>query len=69
MARARPDPDREAFVPVTTKPFEKDIERLLKRRKDVSKLWTLVGRIVARESLPESARDHKLGGKWEGWRD
>ncbi len=49
--------------------FKRDIKKLKKRGKDMSKLKTIVDLLVAEEALPERCVDHSLSGNWSGWRD
>jgi mRNA interferase YafQ len=54
---------------VTTKQFEKDFERMLKRGKDKDKLFQLIQMLLNQERLDTSYRDHKLTGYLEGRRE
>lgn len=52
-----------------TSQFKKDLKRIKKRGKDLSKLKELVDVIAKSEVLEERHRDHALIGKWSGSRD
>jgi mRNA interferase YafQ len=49
--------------------FKKDVERLLKRHKDMTKLKDVKNLLVNGDELPEKYKDHKLKGNWSGHRD
>ena len=49
--------------------FKKDIKRLKKRGKDLSKLKTVIELLLIEQPLPPKHRDHALGGNWQGHRD
>ena len=49
--------------------FEKDIERLIKRNKDIEKLKSVIRSLVRGEKLDHIYRDHKLTGNYYGCRD
>ena len=46
----------------TTKQFDRDIERLRKRRFDLGELQTVVDLLIEGETLPARYRDHALQG-------
>jgi mRNA interferase YafQ len=48
-----------------TKAFKRDLKRLRKRNKDLSKLHTLVLRLAKGNSLEEKYRNHPLHGPWK----
>jgi mRNA interferase YafQ len=52
-----------------TSQFKKDLKRIKKRGKDLSKLKDIVSAIAHSESLEERHRDHALIGNWSGSRD
>jgi mRNA interferase YafQ len=52
-----------------TSQFKKDIIRVKKRGKDLSKLKKVVSTIVNSRELEDHHRDHALCGKWTGSRD
>jgi len=52
-----------------TTQFKKDVKRQRKRGKDLGKRKSVIELLVSDEELPESLRDHALGGNWKGWRD
>jgi mRNA interferase YafQ len=49
--------------------FKKDIKRQIKQGKNQRKLISLVGILLAGESLPPKNQDHPLKGAWKGRRD
>jgi mRNA interferase YafQ len=49
--------------------FEKDIERLMRRNKDLEKLKSLIRSLVRGEKLDPIYRDHKLTGNYFDYRD
>ncbi len=49
--------------------FEKDVERLIKRNKDMEKLKSVIRSLVRGEKLDPIYRDHKLAGNYAGYRD
>lgn len=53
----------------TTKQFDRDIERLRKRRFDLSALQAVVGELVKGEKLPSKNKDHALKGDLKGFRE
>jgi len=53
----------------TSTAFEKDIERLIKRNKDMEKLKSAIHSLVRGEKLDQLYRDHKLTGNYDGYRD
>jgi mRNA interferase YafQ len=52
-----------------TTQFKKDVKRLQKRGKDLAKIKTVIGLLLAEKPLPPKNRDHQLGGNWSGRRD
>lgn len=49
--------------------FKRDVRQSKKRRKDMSKLKTLLGLLIAGDPLPTIYLDHPLKGAWKGFRD
>ncbi len=49
--------------------FKRDVKQAQKRGKDMDKLKTLLGLLIAGEPLPASYLDHPLKGGWHGFRD
>jgi addiction module toxin, RelE/StbE family len=49
--------------------FEKDIERLIRRKKDMEKLKSAIRCLLRGEKLDQIYRDHKLTGNYYGCRD
>jgi mRNA interferase YafQ len=52
-----------------TTQFSRDVKRMRKRRKDLSKLQEVVRLLAAGEALPPKHRDHPLIGPWAPSRD
>lgn len=52
-----------------TSQFKKDLKRIKKRCKDLSKMQEIVSAIANCEALEERHRDHALSGNWTGSRD
>ena len=53
----------------TTKAFEKDLTRMQKRGKDLSKLEHLIKLLVNHDVLQAKYRDHKLSGNYQNLRE
>jgi mRNA interferase YafQ len=49
--------------------FQRDVKRLQKRGKDMSKLKALVNMLLAGEPLPPKYKDHPLKHNYAGYRD
>ena len=53
----------------TTTRFEKDLKRVAKRNRDLTKLWAIVERLVTGQRLEPQHRQHRLSGRrssyWE----
>ena len=49
--------------------FARDIKRMLKRGKEVTKLQSIVRKLAQGEVLEPKHRDHPLHGNWSGSRD
>lgn len=52
-----------------TKQFKKDVKRLQKRGKDLSKIMAVIEHLMTKKPLPLKNRDHQLSGNWSGHRD
>ncbi len=57
------------LTPVVTGQFRKDVQRLRKRGKDLSKLRNVMAKLVKGDQLDQRFRDHKLKGPWIGRRE
>jgi len=53
----------------TTKQFDKDLKRNLKRGKSREKIFRIMQMILNQISLPPQNRDHKLQGEWQDCRE
>lgn len=51
----------------TTTRFEKDLKRVARRSKDLTKLWAVVERLVTRQRLEPHYRQHRLSGRWSSY--
>ncbi len=52
-----------------TTQFKKDYKRVKKQNKDLSKLKTVIEKLIAGKKLDPHYRDHQLSGNWKGHRD
>ncbi|NWO04611.1 MAG: type II toxin-antitoxin system YafQ family toxin [Alteromonadaceae bacterium] len=57
------------LTPVRTSQFKRDVKRIKKRDKDMSKLRTLLTLLMEQSPLPDAYQDHPLRGNWNGYRD
>ena len=57
------------LAPVRSSQFKRDVKRVQKRGKDMTKLRTLLGLLIEQAPLPEAYQDHPLRGNWNGYRD
>jgi mRNA interferase YafQ len=57
------------LTPVQAGQFRRDVKRMQKRGKDMSKLRVLLQLLIAGDELPASYKDHPLKGDWKGFRD
>ena len=49
-----------------TKQFEKDLKKAGKRNKDLSKIKSIITRLLSKESLSTKHKNHKLVGSYVG---
>jgi mRNA interferase YafQ len=49
--------------------FRKDVKRLKKKHRDLSKLEVAVGVLISGNPIPGKYKDHALSGNWGGARD
>lgn len=52
-----------------TNKMKRDVKRMKKRGKDISKLTSVLSILSSGNSLPDSARDHQLTGNRIGFRE
>ena len=52
-----------------TAKFKKDYKRIKRQGKDLSKLESTLEALARGEALPDSMRDHSLGGTYHGHRE
>ena len=57
------------LIPAYTRQFEKDIQLIKKRGKNLDKLKIIIRSLVAEEVLDPLHRDHRLIGNWKGRRE
>ncbi len=55
--------------PIFENQFKKDIKRLQKRGKDISKLKMVIEKLLENQELEPKYKDHALTGNWKGYRD
>lgn len=53
----------------TTKLFDKDLDLVEKRGKDIQKLEQIIQSLVWEEVLPQRLHDHPLKGNWKNHRE
>lgn len=53
----------------TTKQFEKDLARIVKRNKDITKIEQVVSMLEHQKELPRKNKEHKLTGNYIGKRE
>ena len=49
--------------------FKKDYKKIRRQRKDLTKLQNVVKKLLNREELLPTFKDHKLTGRWKDFRD
>jgi mRNA interferase YafQ len=57
------------LAPVWSGRFKRDVKRVQKRGKDMTKLKTALSLLIEEAPLPASCNDHPLKGDWKGFRD
>jgi mRNA interferase YafQ len=57
------------LIPRLSGQFRRDVRKVEKRGKDMSKLRALLDLLLSEQSLPEHYCDHPLKGGWAGFRD
>lgn len=53
----------------TTRLFDKDLDLMEKRGKDIGKLERVLQSLICEEALSYQLRDHPLKGNWKGYRE
>lgn len=56
-------------MPVYSSRFKRDVKKLERRGKDMSKLRAVLAFLLREEPLPARYRDHVLRGDWLGFRE
>ena len=56
-------------LPTYTKQFEKDLKKMKKRGKALSKIKKVLRKLVNEERLEANFKDHKLVGNYKGRRE
>jgi mRNA interferase YafQ len=57
------------LTPVISGQFRRDVKRVEKRGKEMSKPRSVLQMLVTGGELPAHYRDHPLRGDWKGYRD
>jgi len=57
------------WEPIFTSKFRKDVKRLDRRGKRLSKLSDLIDFLKGHGDAPEYCRPHNLSGDWDGYRE
>jgi len=57
------------LISVQSGAFGRDVKRLRKRNKDMTKLRTVLTLLIEQKPLPRQYLDHPLKGNWKGYRD
>jgi len=57
------------YALVTTKQFDKDLRKALKRNKDLSKIKLIMQTLVSGQPLPGKNKDHRLIGNYKSRRE
>lgn len=57
------------LVPVQSNAFIRDVKRMRKRNKDMTKLRAVLTLLLEQRQLPRQYLDHPLKGDWKGYRD
>jgi mRNA interferase YafQ len=57
------------LTPVISGHFKKDVKRVKKRGRDMSKLTAVLSLLIEEQPLPATCNDHPLKGDWKGFRD
>lgn len=57
------------LTPVRSAQFRRDVKRVERRGKDLSKLREFLILLLEQSDLPAKYRDHPLKGDWYGFRD
>jgi mRNA interferase YafQ len=57
------------LTPAYARQFERDIERMRKRGKNLEKIKLIFRSLMAEKPLDAIHRDHKLIGNWQGRRE
>ena len=59
----------DILTPVRSAQFKRDVRRIEKRGKDLTKLRVLLASLIRQESLSSRYLDHPLRGIWKGYRE
>ena len=57
------------LVPVQSSAFARDVKRMRKRNKDMTKLRAVLTLLMEQKPLPRQYLDHPLKGDWKGYHD
>jgi mRNA interferase YafQ len=56
-------------IPVVGSRFKRDVKRMERRGKEMSKLRTVIQLLIEGDPLPPELKDHPLSGDWKHFRD
>jgi len=54
------------LIPQRTKAFKKDVKKLQKNQKDMSKLKKVLNLLLNEQPLPSEYKNHRLHGEYDG---
>ena len=57
------------LIPVRSTQFKRDVRRMQRRGKDLTKLRQPLAMLARQAPLPARYRDHPLRGNWRGYRE
>ena len=58
-----------ALILKTSTKFERDLRKMKRQGRDLSKLKKIIDKLLIEEPLEYSSRDHRLVGNWKGYRE
>jgi mRNA interferase YafQ len=56
-------------IPVVGSRFKRDVKRMERRGREMSKLRTVIQLLIEGDPLPPELKDHPLSGDWKHFRD
>lgn len=57
------------LIPAYKNEFKRDVKRIIKRRKDKTKLYEVIDNLINQRRLPERFCDHALIGDYKDYRE